>query len=137
MSGIGNRRGAPAKHGRTELHDNEKHDDGEHNRRKHPGQGHPHEHTPLGLQDLRSFRVHCLAGQDNLLHPTLPVPARRPANGGRRHRIADANCSVGFRAQAILAGTSVQHVAIGMVKSVCARLLHSCLRLREPCVDDR
>jgi len=66
MSGIGNRRGAPAKHGRTELHDNEKHDDGEHNRRKHLGQGHPHEHTPLGLQDLRSFRV--LAWQDRTIY---------------------------------------------------------------------
>jgi hypothetical protein len=49
MSGIGDRRRAPAKHGRTELHDNEKHDDGEHNRRKHLGQGHPHEHTPLSV----------------------------------------------------------------------------------------
>jgi hypothetical protein len=32
MSGIGDRRRAPAKHGRTELHDNENHDDGEHKR---------------------------------------------------------------------------------------------------------
>jgi hypothetical protein len=51
-----------------------------------------------------------------MLRPALPVPARKSADGRRRHRVADANCSLGFSARAILAG--VQHVAIGMVESV-------------------
>src|SRR6266404_2387533 len=56
MSGIGDRRRAPAKHRRTELHDSEKHDDGEHNRRQHLGQGHPHEHTPLSVCRMNQAR---------------------------------------------------------------------------------
>ena len=70
-----------------------------------------------------------------MLRPALPVPARKSADGRRRHRVADANGSVGFSARAILA--SVQHVAIGMVKSVRARLLDGRLRPSQPCGDDR
>src|SRR6266403_3126451 len=58
---------------------------------------------------LRVFALVPKSRSRSMLRPALPVPARKSADGRRRHRVADANGSVGFSARAILA--SVEHIA--------------------------
>src|SRR5258708_39779678 len=79
---------------------------------------------PLPVRTYRDFRFPSLAEEVDLLGPSLLVSTcRSTSDPCRCHCIGEA---VGFCARAILAGSSTQYIAIGMVKSVCARLLNSC-----------